>query len=82
MIFLVMDCDIELFTFADNCIRGFKHMKHYFLVHTAFLLPFCATLSFVCVQLDTSLEIFQLISSQKVCHYLSSNKGGGRQGKR
>ena len=28
MIFPLMDCDLELFTFADNCLRGFKHMKH------------------------------------------------------
>ena len=34
------------------------------------------TLAFVCVQLDTGLEIFQLISGQKVCHYLGSDKGG------
>ena len=35
------------------------------------------TLAFVCVQLDTGLEIFQLISGQKVCHYLRGDKGGG-----
>ena len=35
------------------------------------------TLEFVCVQLDTGLEIFQLISGQKVCHYLGGDKGGG-----
>ena len=34
------------------------------------------TLAFVCVQLDISLEIFQLISGQKVCHYLGGDKGG------
>ena len=34
------------------------------------------TLAFVCVQLDTGLEIFQLISGQKVCHYLGGDKGG------
>ena len=34
------------------------------------------TLAFVCVQLDTGLEIFQLISGQKVCHYLGGGKGG------
>ena len=36
------------------------------------------TLAFVCVQLDTDLEIFQLISGPKVCHYLGDDKGGGR----
>ena len=35
------------------------------------------TLAFVCVQLDTSLEIFQVISGQKVCHYSVGDKGGG-----
>ena len=75
-----MDCDLELFTFFDNCIRGFKHMKHCFLVNAAFLLPFCGTLVFVCVQVDTGLEIFQLISGHKVCHYLGGNKGEGVQG--
>ena len=34
------------------------------------------TLAFVCVQLDTGLEDFQLISGQKVCHYLGGDKGG------
>ena len=34
------------------------------------------TLAFVCVQLDTVLEICQLISGQKVCHYLDGDKGG------
>ena len=34
------------------------------------------TLAFACVQLNTGLEIFQLISGQKVCHYLGSDKGG------
>ena len=34
------------------------------------------TLAFVCVQLDTGLEIFQLISGQKVCHYLGGAKRG------
>ena len=77
MIFLLMDYDLQLFTFADNCVRGFKHMKHCFLVNSAFLLPFCVTLAFVCVQLDPTLEIFQLISGQKVFHYLSGDKGGG-----
>ena len=40
------------------------------------------TLAFVCVQLDTALEIFQLITGQKVCHYLGGDKGGGGQDKR
>ena len=35
------------------------------------------TLAFVCGQLDTGLEIFQLLSGQKVCHYLGGDKGGG-----
>ena len=35
------------------------------------------TFAFVCVQLDTGLEILQLISGQKVCHYLGGDKGGG-----
>ena len=51
-------------------------MKYWFLVNAAFLLPFCGTLTFVCVQLDTGLEIIQLISCQKVCHYLGGDKGG------
>ena len=34
------------------------------------------TLAFVCVQLEKGLEIFQLISGQKVCHYLDGDKGG------
>ena len=39
------------------------------------------TLAFVCVQLHTGLEIFQLISGQKVCYYLGGDKedGGSRQ---
>ena len=57
-------------------------MKHCFLVDSAFLLPFCITLAFVCVQLDTGLEIFLLISGQKVCHYFGGDKGGGGQRKR
>ena len=72
-----MNCDLELVTFADNCIRGFKHMKHCLLFNSDFLLPFCATLAFVYAQLNTGLEIFQLISGEKVCHYLSGDKGGG-----
>ena len=32
-------------------------------------------LAFVCAQLDTGLEIFQLISGQNVCHYLGDDKG-------
>ena len=40
------------------------------------------TLEFVCVQLDTGLEIFQLISGQNICHYLGGDKGEGGQGKR
>ena len=35
------------------------------------------TLAFVCVQLDTGPQIFQLISGQNVCHYLGGDKGGG-----
>ena len=35
------------------------------------------TVAFVCVQLDTGLEIFRLISGQKVCHYLGGDKGEG-----
>ena len=34
------------------------------------------TLAFVCGQLDTGLEILQLLSGQKVCHYLGGDKGG------
>ena len=34
-------------------------------------------LAFLCVQLDTGLEIFQLFSSQKICHYLRGDKGKG-----
>ena len=33
MTFSLMDCDLEIFTFADNCIGGFKHMKRCFLVN-------------------------------------------------
>ena len=51
-------------------------MKHSLLFNSAFLLPFCLTLAFVCAQLNTGLEIFQLISGQKVCHYLGGDKGG------
>ena len=54
-------------------------MKHCFLVNADFLLPFCQTLAFVCVQLDTGLDIFQLISVKKVCHYLGGDKGEGVQ---
>ena len=35
------------------------------------------TLAFVCVQLDTGLRIFQLISGQNFCHYLGGDKGEG-----
>ena len=35
------------------------------------------TLAFVCIQLDTGLEIFQLISGQQVYHYFGSDGGGG-----
>ena len=35
------------------------------------------TLAFLCGQLDTGLEILKLLSGQKVCHYLSGDKGGG-----
>ena len=58
------------------------YINHCFLVNSVFLLPFCATLAFVCIQLGIGLEIFQLISGQKVCHYLGGDKGGGGQGKR
>ena len=34
------------------------------------------TLAFVCGQLDTGLEIFQLLSGQKVCHNLGGDKRG------
>ena len=34
------------------------------------------TLAFVCVQLDTGLETFELILGQKVCHNLDGDKGG------
>ena len=72
--------DMKLFTFAENCFRGFKHIKHCFLV---ILLFRCLSVyDFVCVQLDTGLEIFQLISGQNVCHYLGGDKGGGGKGKR
>ena len=39
-------------------------------------------LHFVCVQLGTGQEIFQLTSSPKVCHYLGGDQGEGGQGKR
>ena len=61
-----MDCDLELFTFADNCVRGFKHIKHCFFDNSAFLLPICVTLAFACDQLNIGLENFQLTSGQKV----------------
>ena len=51
-------------------------MKNCFLVNSAFQLPFCVTLAFVCVQLETGLEIVQLASGQKVCHNLGGDKGG------
>ena len=41
------------------------------------MLSFCVTLVFVCGHLDTGLEILQLRSGQKVCHYLGGDKGGG-----
>ena len=34
------------------------------------------TLAFVCGQLDTGLEILQVLLGQKVCHYLGGDKGG------
>ena len=77
MIFSLINCGLELFTFANKCFRGFEDIKYYFLVNSAFLLPFFVSLTFVCVQLDTGLEIFHLISGQKVCHYLGGDKGGG-----
>ena len=77
MIFLLINCDLVLFTFADNCIRGLKHIEHCFLVNFVFLLRFCVTLAFVCVQVDKGLEIFQLILGQIVCHYLGGDKRGG-----
>ena len=40
-------------------------MKHCFLVNSAFILPFCVPLAFVSVQLDTGLDIFQLLSGKK-----------------
>ena len=64
-----MDCDLELFTFADNCFRGLKHIKH-FCSHSVF---------------DFGIRIgsvrhrprdFQLLSGQKFCHYLGGDKGG------
>ena len=36
------------------------------------------TLAFVCIQLDTGIEIYRLMSCQKVCYYLVSDMGGGR----
>ena len=39
------------------------------------MLPVCVTLAFVCAQLNTGLEIFQLISGEKGCHYLGGDKG-------
>ena len=53
-------------------IKGFKHIKYCFLDNSPFLLP----LAVVCVQLDTDLEIFQLISGQKIWCYLGGDKGG------
>ena len=38
------------------------------------------TLAFTCSQLDTDLEVFQLLSGQKGCHYLGGDKGGWRSG--
>ena len=71
MIFLLIDCYLEPFTFADNCIRGLTHNT---LFCCAFLLSFCVTLPFICGQLDTGLEILQLLSGQKFCHYLGGDK--------
>ena len=50
-------------------------MKHCFLVTFDFLLPFCVTWAFVCIQLDTGLKIFQSKSGQKVYHYFGGDKG-------
>ena len=68
MTFLLINCDLELY-------QRF-YMKHWFPVNYAFLLPFCVTLAFVCVQLETCLEIFKLILGETICHYLGGDKGG------
>ena len=71
-----MDCDLELFTFADNCFRGLKHIKH-FCCHSVF--GFGIRIGSV----RHRPRDFQLLSGQKFCHYLGGDKGGiGGQGKR
>ena len=73
-----MVCNFSLLLITVSEVLN-TYIKHCFLVNSAFLLPFSATLEFVCVQLG--LEIFQLILGQKVCHYLGGDKGGWGQGK-
>ena len=51
-----MDCDLELITFTVSEVLN-TYIKHCFLGNAAFLLPSCAALAFVCVELDTDLEI-------------------------
>ena len=60
--FAFVVCNFSLL--LTTVFRGFKHIKHCFLVNSAFLLPFCATLAFACIQLDTrdSLANFALKS--------------------
>ena len=77
-----MDCDLELFTFLTTVSEVLKHMKHCFLVNAAFLLPFWVTLAFVCVQLDTGLEIFQLFRVKKFVTIWKVTRGEEGQGKR
>ena len=58
-------------------------MKKCFLVDFAFLFSFCVTLAFVCVQLDTGLELFAANFSSKSLSLFGWYKGGGGgQGKR
>ena len=62
---------------ASDRVLFWSYLKYCFLVKSAFLLPLCVTLAFVCVQLNTGLEIFRLISGRKVCHFLGGDKGEG-----
>ena len=71
-----MGCNFSLLLTTVSEVLN-TYIKHCFLVNSAFLLPFCATLAFVYAQLNTGLEIFQLISGEKVCHYLGDDKGEG-----
>ena len=54
----LMDCGLQLSLLLTTVSEVLNtYIKHCFLVNSAFLLPFCATLALVCIQLGTGLEI-------------------------